>query len=419
MEIEKGFLANLIVNGREEAKKVQGLVNETDFVFEPHQIIFQAIMEFVKKEKDYDATLLINYLKIQEGNLVNYSHLIKNLITDWYIGTSLQKHYIAKFYERRTLRKISSLLAEFSVNPEAIELTNFFEKVDKIKSEMRQIGTLASLSEIMLKVLDSIEKEEGVEFHFSLMDLNQYLGGLARGEMLVIGGFTSQAKSSLCLQIAMDMAEKGKRILFCSSEMSEFEAARRVLGNYCSIRIIDLRRGKRFEREKLKDLREVVDTLENWKFVVSMISDTSQVKKAVIEYKPDIVFVDHLHNLRGQGRNPYEKTTANIKDLKEIALMEKVAMIVACQLHRPQDDKLRPPRISDLRESGAIEETANSLILLYWKKQRENKEIDRLEEVEVRLVKNRDGRTGKFNVLFEPDYCRFRNLEIKHVANSE
>jgi replicative DNA helicase len=285
---------------------------------------------------------------------------------------------------------------------------DFFGKMDALKIEMRQDGGYAKLSDVMRSVISSLERKEGTEFHFSLSELNRHTGGLARGELLLVGGFTAQGKSSLCLQMAVDLAEQGKRVLFCSSEMSEFEMARRVLGSYSGIRILDLRRAE-VDGEGIEKLRSVTETLESLQIAITLITNVGQVKRAIIGYKPEVVFIDHLHNLQGKGRNPYEKTTQNIKDLKEIALTEKIGMVVASQLHRPQDDKLRPPRISDLRESGTIEETANAIILLYWKNQRENEEISETEEMEIRLVKNRDGRTGRFSVIFEPELCRFRD----------
>jgi len=411
MEIEKAFLANLIVGGLKEAKKVRDIVKTEDFVLSEHQRIFGRIMGFTEKGKEFDAAILASSLRGEEAGRkmpVNFSKYIATLVAEWYISPSMQNQYVAKFYERRLLRKISEVIAEFNENPESIDPAEFFDKIDKIKKEVRIVGGFVKLSDVMKKVLDSIEKQKGVDFRFSLIDLDRELGGLARGELLLIGGFTSQGKSSLCIQMAIDFAEQGKRILFCSSEMSSFEIARRVLGNYCNLVVRDLRLVK-IEKEKIPSLREVVDTLSAWEIALCVVSGVSQVKRAVLEYRPDIVFVDHLHNLKGEGRSLYERTTNNIKSLQETALSERVGMIVACQLHRPQDDKVRPPRISDLRESGALEETANSVILLYWKNQRENKELSDIEEMEVRLVKNRDGKTGRFRILFEPRYCRFKN----------
>ena len=412
MEIEKAFLANLIIGGLKEAKKVKGIIKVNDFIIEMHQEIYQAIIKFVEDDKPFDAPLLIDYLRIH-SRLANtdppirYSNVILEIL-DWNINQSLQSEYIEKFHEQRMRRKISTILEELPKNFEEVDPADFFDKIDNIKKEVKEISKLTKLSDVMKKVLDSIEKQEGVDFQFSLMDLNHFLGGLARGELLLIGGFTAQGKSSMCIQMAMDFAEQGKKVLFCSSEMSEFETARRILGNYCSLVISDLRQGK-IEKD-ISELRDVVDTLKVWQVALYIISNVEQVKKAVIKYQPDIVIVDHLHNLRGSGKSPYERTTNNIKTLKEISMMERVGMIVASQLHRPQDDKLRPPRISDLRESGMVEEVSNSIILLYWKNQRENGKISEQEIMEVRLVKNRDGRIGKFSILFEPRYCRFRDI---------
>lgn len=421
MEIEKAFLANLITGGLKEAKKVKEIIKASDFVIEMHQEIYQAITEFAKKDKPFDAPLLIDYLR-NHSRLANtdppvrYSNVILDIL-DWNIGQSLQGEYIDKFYERRLRRKISAVIEGLPSNFELVDPVDFFKKIDDIKKEVKGISEFTKLSDIMSRVLDSIEKKEGVDFQFSLMDLNNSLGGLARGELLLIGAFTSQGKSSLCIQMAMDFAEQGKKVLFCSSEMSEFETARRVLGNYCNIAISDLRQG-RIDTD-IKELREVVDTLRVWQVVLHVISNVEQVRKAVLKYQPDIVIVDHLHNLSGSGRSLYERTTYNIKGLQEICLVGRVGMIVASQLHRLQEDKLRPPRISDLRNSGEIEETANSIILLYWKNQRENKEISDQEVMEVRLVKNRDGKIGKLSILFEPRFCRFRDIFKGEIPNGQ
>lgn len=421
MEIEKAFLANLITGGLKEAKKVKGIIKVDDFVTEMHQEIYGAISSFVEKDRQFDTPFLIDYLRTYSrlANIdtpVRYSKVILDIL-NWDISAALQGEYVEKFHERRLRRKISAILEELPENFEKVDPADFFKKVEDIKKEIEGISRFTNLSDIMGKVLDSIEKQEGVDFQFSLMDLNRSLGGLARGELLLIGGFTSQGKSSLCIQMAMDFAEQGKKVLFCSSEMSEFETARRVLGNYCDLVISDLRKG-RIERD-IVELREVVDTLKSWKVALHIISNVEQVRKAALKYQPDIIIVDHLHNLRGSGRNPYERTTNNIKTLKEISMVENVAMIVASQLHRPQDEKLRPPRISDLRESGAVEETANSIILLYWKNQRENGKISKQEVMEVRLVKNRDGKIGKLSILFEPEYCRFKDIFRGETPNGK
>ncbi len=421
MEIERAFLANLITGGLKEARKVKEIIKVDDFVVEMHQEIYQAIAKFVEDDRPFDAPLLIDHLRSHSklANMdtpVRYSKVILDIL-EWKVSPTLQGEYIEKFYEQRLRRQISAVIEELPDNFDKVDPADFFKKIDDIKKEVKGVSEFVKLSDIMSKVLDSIEKQQGVEFQFSLMDLNHSLAGLARGELLLIGGFTSQGKSSLCIQMAMDFAEQGKKVLFCSSEMSEFETARRVLGNYCNLVISDLRQGKL--DIDISELREVVDTLKSWKVVLHVISTAEQVRKAVLRYQPDIVIVDHLHNLRGSGRSSYDRTTYNIKTLQEIALMNRVGMIIASQLHRPQDEKLRPPRISDLRESGAVEETANSIIMLYWKNQRENGKISEQEIMEVRLVKNRDGKIGKLSILFEPRYCRFKDIFKGDIPNGK
>lgn len=396
--IEYSFLANLIMGGLEEGRRVQGLIKSDDFIDSECAKLFRIIMEKVKKGEKFDVAIL--------SSVADPKFLAK-IIGDWYNNPGMQSEYIRLLQEQRILREIGDSVSEFLENPEGMGIMGFFEELNKIKSRMGVEGNDLSFVEAMKKVIESAEGKEGAEFQFDLIDMNRWIGGLARGELMVIGGFTSHCKSSLVVQMGIEQAERGKKVLLCSSEMSNLEVARRVLSNYCQVGVIDLRRGFVGE-EQIQTMKDAMEVLSGLKIGIVLVNHVRQIQKAVLEAKPDIVIVDHLHNLKGYGSS-YERTTQSIKTLKEIALTDQVGMVVVSQMHRPKDDKARRPQITDLRESGGIEETANNILLLYWENKAKNKPIGEFEKVEARVVKNRDGLVGKFDLLFETKYCRFLN----------
>jgi replicative DNA helicase len=144
----------------------------------------------------------------------------------------------------------------------------------------------------------------------------------------------------------------------------------------------------------------------------------SDVKKYISKYNPEIVFLDYLQNLDRKGaQTDYQKVTGNIKDLQTITLGKEITTFVVSQLSRSKES-VRRPRLTDLRDSGRIEEVSNIVLLLYWEERAKEKVEMRKggeppEEIEIIIAKNRDGSFGKFSLDFFPEFCRIKEKEYK------
>ena len=261
---------------------------------------------------------------------------------------------------------------------------------------------------------------------FKIELLNSYLGGIDKGELITIGGFTSQGKTSFAIQLAPDFLHKDedKRVLYLTSEMTPLETSRRILANLMPKNIMDFRQGIFAEGEK-NALNSIADVIgDHWNLNIKKIFDIEDIKKYIKRYKPEIVFVDYLQNLdRRFARSDYERVTGNIKDLQGITLSEELSMFVLSQLARNKEG-IREPKITDLRDSGRIEECSNVILLLYWENRmklenamRKGGEVP--ERLGVSIVKNRDGTIGRMDLGFEPEYCRVRETEFISNINME
>ncbi|MCD6477863.1 MAG: AAA family ATPase [Candidatus Aenigmarchaeota archaeon] len=399
----------MLNGGLEVARKITVQLERedfgTDFYGERFAKCFDVLCGFVKENKEFDIVMVADELK-KRG--IERPLKFLDACQEMAYNPLMYPYYVRKVRERRLKLDAQDILKRMEV----MELEDVLDEVEKLAHGFIPEKQTRKIDESLDVVLQRLERHSGPDFNFSLSKLNEQTGGLLRGELMVIGGWTSQGKSSLCINLALDVAMR-HRVLFCSSEMTEQEIARRIYARICEIPVNRIRKGALSDEEiqKMKDVREIVRSCE---FYIALVHSTKQVAQAVVEVKPDIVFVDHLHHLEGYGRSEYEIVSENIKNIQKIAVRENIGMIVAAQLHRKEGREIRPPQINDLRASGQIEENAQILLLLYWKWHFDNESGDK-NVMECFLAKNRDGKIGSFELYWDPEICKFSDLEREQI----
>jgi replicative DNA helicase len=198
--------------------------------------------------------------------------------------------------------------------------------------------------------------------------------------------------------------------------MSDQETSRRLLANLEEKNIMDFRKGKFTANEK-ESLQELADLMAyTWKLEIKEVFSMVDIKKYVYKYEPDILFIDYLQNLsRKDEKNDYLKVTHDMQDMQILTRDKKITTFVLSQLSRNKED-IRRPRLSDLRDSGAIEEKSNIVLFVYWK-DRLKQEIEPRtgneppEKMEIIIAKNRDGTIGTVNLDYYPEFCKLNDRE--------
>ncbi|GAI68117.1 unnamed protein product, partial [marine sediment metagenome] len=259
-------------------------------------------------------------------------------------------------------RKILFIFEELKL--EKIDTQEALEKISLIPVIEIKEESLKTLLKNTLKM-----SAEGVAHRFKMGHLNRYLGGIDKGEIITIGGFTSQGKTSFAIQLAIDFIDvvEEKKVLYLSSEMTALEISRRLLSNLMPKNIMDFRKGRfdEGEREALDSIATVVG--DHWNLNIKKVFDMEDIRKYIQKYNPEIVFMDYLQNLdRKKALTDYQKVTGNIKDLQGITLGREISTFVVSQLSRGNKNIIRKPRLSDLRDSGRIEECSPIVIFVYW-----------------------------------------------------
>ena len=201
-----------------------------------------------------------------------------------------------------------------------------------------------------------------------------------------------------------------KKVLYLSTEMLPAEIGRRILGNLGDVNVMDLRKGiiDTGTRDMLKDISKKIG--KNWELNIKKVYEIDDVGKYVRKYDPAILVLDYIQNLSGED---YKVATRNIKYLQSLTMNKEISTICLSQLNRNRDE-VREPKLTDLRDTGRIEEVSNMVIFLYWKERllQENKQRfggEDPEEVEILISKNRDGTIGRTKLHFFPEYSRFQD----------
>ena len=376
-----------------------------DFYKEEHILIYQVMLKMLQQNINVDLVTLTAKLKEDNnfetvGGVIYLLHLVNSVPTSKNI-----ENYIALIQKTALKRAQYKVLCD-------VESGNV--EIESGLAKLEEIGSMKVKEETFQVVLENtlLNTLRGTEWNFGIQSFNKYLGGLDKGELMTIGGYTSQGKSDLAIQIAINQAIKGHGVLFLSTEMLPAEIGRRILGNVTSVKVMDLRKGMltESERERLEDKAKEIGT--KWNMNIKKIYSIDDVRKYTRKYEPELLFVDYIQNLSGD--TDYKTATRNIKELQAITMQHELGTICVSQLNR-NNQEVREPRLSDLRDTGRIEECSNMVAFMYWEDRLKQVNIQRAggeppEEPVVLILKNRDGTIGRFPVHFYPEYARIDDV---------
>jgi replicative DNA helicase len=283
-------------------------------------------------------------------------------------------------------------------------------------------GKPETLAEITPRVMEQIEdvafngKSFGIPTGF--IDLDRRLSGLSRKDLIVIAARPSMGKTVLGVDIALNVAAQGKRVLVFSLEMGKGQIVARALSNKSSVNGDSIRNGSLNDATwpRLKTARLYLDSLQLTIVDDPALSITEMRSIAKVQHlknKLDLVLVDYMQLGRAQAQNREREISEISSGLKGMAKDLDIPVIALSQLNRSlesRDDKR--PRLSDLRESGSIEQDADVVMFIY------RDEVYRPEPdnpnkgiAEIITSKHRNGQIGTDKLLFQGEFSRFMNLE--------
>ncbi len=431
VEAEQAVLGAMMLDHNAVIVAMEKL-SPTDFYREVHRTIFEAMMHLHKENKEIDVITLPDELqrmkKLDDVGGVEYILSLPNMVAT---AANIEYHadiVVKKAMARNLITTCTDLTTEAydgEKNPE--DLLDEAERKILQLSENKNRGDFAPVGEVVEATLDKItklyENKAGLTgLPTGFRDLDKMTSGLQQSDLILVAARPSMGKTAFTLNIAANVGVRQKKtVAFFSLEMSQEQLVQRLL---CQIARIDsqkLRTGQLNSDQEWTSLTNACDKLyESPIYIddtpgISVAEMRSKARRLKSEHGLDLIIVDYLQLMQGRNAESRQQEISEIsRSLKALARELKVPLIALSQLSRSVESRQdKRPMLSDLRESGALEQDADIVSFLYredyYDKETENQHI-----TEVILAKHRNGPVGAIKLYFKGEFTLFLNLDTTH-----
>lgn len=432
LEAEAAVLGAMIVDPERIGTAVELLKAESFYHF-AHNVIFDALIALYEHGKAVDLVLLRDELKkrrqLEEVGGVEYLKKLANAVP----SSANIEYYASIVKDKSLLRELVQASTEI-INDAYSEEGEAAEKLDAAEQKIFAVtykkitGTAMPVKDILMAAMESImarEKAHVTGLPMGYFELDELTCGLQKGEMIIIAGRPSMGKTSFAMNIAEHIgADNSTPIAIFSLEMSKQQLAERILCSRSHIESQLVRKGMLSEQQYAELAQTCGDLSEKPIYIDDSASMTpleirAKCRRLKSQYGIQCVVIDYMQlmSLGGRVESRQQEISTISRYLKALARELEVPVIVLSQLNRsPEGRADHKPLMSDLRESGSIEQDADVVMLLHREDYYHRSETDYTETntAEVIIAKQRNGPTGIVKLMFNDRFTRFENLSHAH-----
>lgn len=273
-------------------------------------------------------------------------------------------------------------------------------------------------SEVLEKVYESIFEEKPPVLQTGFRDLDTILSGVENSSLITIGARPAMGKTSFATNIMLNLLEQNKKCLFFSLEMSEEQAIKRLLGQIGEVDSMLLRNldGILRRKQSVEKIAEALNKISKYDLtIIDDVHNADEIKEQIEQIKPEFVFIDYLQLIDVPSKKPRSESFEKVmRDLKKIAKDNNCIIFMTSQLSRAIESRCdKRPLLSDLRESGAIENISDVVMFIYRRDYYTNSDYDEEDyarvkgEAEIIVAKNRGGCVDTIRLLFRSSIMKF------------
>jgi replicative DNA helicase len=438
LEAEQSLLGSLLVD-KDAVTKVADMVNPRDFYSDRHRIVFETVIDLFEKHAPLDFLALGN--RLEEKNALEkvggraYLAKLQNAVPT----SAHVKHYAEIVQKKATLRRLlnaAGKITELGYEEESDIETTLDEAEQAIFNVSQKFlkESFVPVSSVLQNAFDRIDelhknrgKLRGVPTGFKGLD--DTLAGLQKSDLIILAARPSVGKTSLALDIARNVGIKaGVPTGIFSLEMSKEQLVDRMICAEAGVNLWRLRTGKLSDKDDdfpnigkaIGDLSEAPLYIDDTASL-SILQLRTKARRLKSEHGLGLLIIDYLQLMeatkRTSGDNRVQEVAEISRGLKQIGRELDVPVLALAQLSRGVESR-KPsiPRLSDLRDSGSIEQDADVVMFIYRKARDKNFRIEDIppEErniAEVLISKHRNGPTGKVRLFFHEERASFQSLE--------
>lgn len=420
IEAEESVLMTILVN---DAPVVYDLLVADDFYKTSHQVIFRTAVDLKDSGQTADLLTIKNALESSGdiGKVGGQAHLV-SLIENPY--PSNVEHYCKIIRDKASLRRLAHDASDIHASVWSGE--DVTDVIDKAQQKILAIDSVApgnAYCDIQARLMPSLKRWEGarncgtgVGLMSGYQEIYRLTGGFQPGDLVILAGRPSMGKTAFALNVGVNISGRGVPGAFFSLEMSKEQVEDRIASITSKVNLKKFTTGG-FTSDNWKQIMKAVESMDKWRFYYDDTAGSSyhQIRQKARRMKQkhniQYIIIDYLQLMDGDKGSNREREVASITRAMKLTAKElQIPVILLSQLNRSLERREnKRPMLSDLRESGAIEQDADVVMFIYRDEVYKEDSVDN-GVAEINIAKQRNGPTGTVKIAWMDKTARFENL---------
>ncbi|MDD4761578.1 MAG: replicative DNA helicase [Candidatus Pacebacteria bacterium] len=439
LDAERQVLGAVLID-KNSIHKIADLVDSSDFYDPNHEKVFKGILELYRKNSPIDIITLSNFFKEKDelkkiGGAVFLSDLVEGVATSANV-----EHFAGIIKEKKILRDLIALSSY--IGEKAFDYSEEVEDlIDEIERKVINLSNFSSLQKFVhikdelraaYERIEKLHQGEGSSLRgipSGFGELDNLLSGFQKSDLIILGARPSMGKTSLALDIARNAAFQSKiPVGVFSLEMSRDQVVDRFISAESGVPLWRLRTGRISDDLEFQMIQQSLDKLSDSAIFIddtpspNLLQIRAMARRLQMEHGLGLVVIDYLQLImpRTKSDNIVQQISEVSRGLKSLARELSVPVLALAQLSRNVEQRdTRIPRLSDLRDSGSIEQDADIVMFIY-RKDRDKQEVEESEQgtADIIVAKHRNGPLGVAKLKFDQEKASFRSIDKIHTSGN-
>ena len=426
IEMEKKLLSAMMLREGKIIPTVSAILTEEDFYRPEHRMIYRAMLAIHGAGTPPDILLVEGELE-RRGELRRLDRMYLLSLMDMEYSTARAEAYAKTIKEKAILRRLieagETIIDEAYGEKDAEGILSRAEQAILAVNMKSRGADFESLQSMLERVLDNVRYKFNHPDELSgvttgLIDLNRVLNGLQKSELILLAARPSMGKTALAMNIGWRAAYAGKVVAVYSLEMSKVQLGQRLMSTASGVNSQKINKGN-FGDDEMNKLIRAVEDLNKLKMYIDdtaglgILEMRSKARRLKHEVGLDLIIIDYLQLMSGSGQteNRQQEISEISRNLKAMARELEVPILALSQLSRSVEMRAeKKPQLSDLRESGSLEQDADVVMFLYRDEYYNRDDSQNQNLAELIIAKNRNGPTTTVRLRFDKEVMKFDDL---------